>query len=392
VQTNASSSIFKSAFTKSLIWFSLSAMLLISVSSAWTFYSMNQLIRASQERREIALGKGLAIAISDSIVSRDYAQLEGDLQQAMGNTGIRSVLVSDLRGNVLAFLERKTEHDEVRSNFSLTRIDLPTQTTTHYIREQAANTSVLWYQVNPGIPLGWIRIDSFDNLSDALETNFRSNVLGSILILFLVFFASAATFFYRAKQKTQAIERRLISSNEILHTAVHIDSLTQLPNRLALAGLLDAAMEKSKQNADLLAICFIDLDEFKGVNDRMGHLSGDNLLIAAAGRMLQAVRDNDSVVRLGGDEFVLLLGSLNSVNELDQLLTRILELLSSPFMIDGQAVLISASIGATIFPTDTSSVSHLLAHADIAMYGVKRKGKNAWALYPAIRQDGSGIS
>jgi diguanylate cyclase (GGDEF)-like protein len=353
---------------------------------------MNQLIRVSQERREIALGKSLAIAISDSIVNRDYAQIEGDLQQVMGNTGIRSVLVSDLRGNVLAFLERKTEHDAVRSNFSLTRIDLPNPLAGQYILEHEANTSVLWYQVDPGIPLGWIRIDSFDNLSDALETNLRTNILGSVLILFLVFFVAAATFFYRAKQKTQAIERRLISSNEILHTAVHIDSLTQLPNRLALAGLLDAAIEKSKQNADLLAICFIDLDEFKGVNDRMGHLSGDNLLIAAAGRMLQAVRDNDSVVRLGGDEFVLLLGSLNSVNELDQLLTRILELLSSPFMIDGQAVLISASIGATIFPTDTSSVSHLLAHADIAMYGVKRTGKNAWALYPAIRQDGGGIS
>lgn len=168
--------------------------------------------------------------------------------------------------------------------------------------------------------------------------------------------------------------------------------LTLLPNRLALAGLLDAAMEKSKCNADLLAICFVDLDEFKGVNDRMGHLSGDNLLIAAAGRMLQAVRDNDSVIRLGGDEFVLLLGDLSSVDELDQLLARILELLSSPFMIDGQQVLISASIGSTIFPMDTSSVSHLLAHADIAMYEAKRKGKNAWALYPVIRQPDGGIS
>jgi diguanylate cyclase (GGDEF)-like protein len=392
VQTNASSSIFKSAFTQSLIWFSLSAMLLISVGSAWTFYSMNQLIRVSQERREIALGKGLAIAISDSIVNRDYAQLDGDLHQVMGNTGIRSALVSDLRGNILAFLERKIEHDEVRSNFSLARIDLPTHTTTNYIREQAANTSVLWYQVNPGIPLGWIRLESFDNLSDALETNLRTNVLGSILILFLAFFVCAVTFFYRAKQKTQATERRLMSSNAILHTAVHIDALTQIPNRLALGGLLDIAIQKSKQNTDLLAICFVDLDEFKGINDRMGHLSGDNLLIAAAGRMLQAVRDDDSVVRLGGDEFVLLLGGLSSIQELDQLLKRILELLSSPFMINGQPVLISASIGATIFPMDTSSVSHLLAHADIAMYEAKRKGKNAWMLYPAIRVNDSSIN
>jgi len=386
VQTNASSSLFKSAFTKSLIWFSLSAMLLISLSSAWTFYSMNQLIRVSQERREIALGKSLANAVSDAIASRDYGRLESELQQVIENIGVRSVLASDLNGNVFAYLERKTEQDVVRSNFSLMRIDLPKQITGSFMLERIGDVSVLWYQVNPGIPLGWIRMESFDNLSDALETNLRTNILGSALIFFLAFFVSAVTFFYRAKQKTQATERQLISSNEILHTAVHIDALTQLPNRLALVGLLDTAMEKSKHNADLLAICFVDLDEFKGVNDRMGHLSGDNLLIAAAGRMLQAVRDNDSVVRLGGDEFVLLLGGLSSIQELDQLLTRILELLSSPFMIDGQQVLISASIGSTIFPMDTSSVSHLLAHADIAMYEAKRKGKNAWALYPAIRQ------
>jgi len=235
-------------------------------------------------------------------------------------------------------------------------------------------------------------MESFDTLSDALETNLRTNILWSALFFFLAFFSSAVAFFYRAKQKTQATERQLISSNEMLHTAIHVDPLTQLPNRLALAGLLDVAMDKSKHNADLLAICFIDLDEFKRVNDRMGHLSGDNLLIAAAGRMLQAVRDNDSVVRLGGDEFVLLLGGLSSIQELDQLLARILELLSSPFMIDGKPVSISASIGATIFPMDTSSASHLLAHADTAMYEAKRKGKSAWALYPAMCQDGSGIS
>lgn len=365
---------------------------MISVSSVWTFYSMNELIRVSQERREIALGKGLAIAISDSIVTRDYAQLEGDLKLVMGNTGIHSVLVSDLNGNLLAFLERKTERDEVKSNFLLTRVDLPKDIPGEFMVERVGNASVLWYQVNPGIPLGWIRMESFDDLSDALEINLRSNIVGSVFLLFLVFFTAAVTFFYRAKQKTQAIQQRLASSNERLHTAVHIDALTQLPNRSALGGLLDAAMEKSKHSADLLAICFVDLDGFKGVNDRMGHLSGDNLLIAAAGRMLQAVRDNDSVVRLGGDEFVLLLGGLSSIQELDQLLKRILELMSSPFMIDGQHVSISASIGSTVFPMDTSSASTLLAHADIAMYESKRKGKNAWSLYPALRQSGSGTS
>jgi diguanylate cyclase (GGDEF)-like protein len=97
--------------------------------------------------------------------------------------------------------------------------------------------------------------------------------------------------------------------------------------------------------------------------------------------MLKAVRDNDSVIRLGGDEFVLLLGSIKNKIELDQLLARILELMASPFMIDGEHVAVSASIGATIYPIDDAPISGLLAHADYAMYEAKKKGKNTWALY-----------
>ncbi len=353
---------------------------------------MNALIRVTQEQREIALGKGLANTISDLIVTREYAEIETDLQQVMGNPDIRSVFVIDLQGNVLAHLERKTRQDEVRSNFSLRKVDLPQHLEGEFAVIKEGDASVLWYQVNPGIPLAWIRIESFDKLTDALLSNLRTNIMASVFVLCLSLFGVAVVLLNRVKKTSEEKERQLLRKNETLHIAANIDALTKLPNRLALGGLLDDAMARSIQSADLLAICFLDLDEFKSVNDRMGHLSGDSLLIAAAGRMLKAVRDNDSVIRLGGDEFVLLLGNIKSKIELDQLLARILELLSSPFMINGQQVLISASIGATIFPFDTSSTSNLLAHADIAMYEAKRKGKNAWALYPAIRSHLSDIS
>jgi diguanylate cyclase (GGDEF)-like protein len=378
--------------SKPLVWLSLIAMLIISMGSIWTFYSMNALIRVTQEQREIALGKGLANTISDLIVTREYAEIETDLQQVMGNPDIRSVFVIDLQGNVLAHLERKTRQDEVRSNFSLRKVDLPQHLEGEFAVIKEGDASVLWYQVNPGIPLAWIRIESFDKLTDALLSNLRTNIMASVFVLCLSLFGVAVVLLNRVKKTSEEKERQLLRKNETLHIAANIDALTKLPNRLALGGLLDDAMARSIQSADLLAICFLDLDEFKSVNDRMGHLSGDSLLIAAAGRMLKAVRDNDSVIRLGGDEFVLLLGNIKSKIELDQLLARILELLSSPFMINGQQVLISASIGATIFPFDTSSTSNLLAHADIAMYEAKRKGKNAWALYPAIRSHLSDIS
>lgn len=373
---------FKSAFSQPLVWLSLIATLIISIGSIWTFYSMNAMIQASQAQREIALGKGLANSISDLIVTREYAQIESDLQQVMGNPDIRSLLVVDLQGNVLAHLERKTQQDEVRSNFSLRKVELPQHLAGEFAVIKEGDASVLWYQVNPGIPLAWIRMESFDKLTDALLSNLRMNIMASVLVLCFSLFGVAVVLLYRAKHISEVKERQLLRKNETLHTAAHIDALTKLPNRLALGGLLDSAMARAIQSADLLAICFLDLDEFKRVNDRMGHLSGDNLLIAAAGRMLKAVRDNDSVIRLGGDEFVLLLGGIKNKIELDQLLTRILELMASPFMIDGEHVAVSASIGATIYPIDDAPISGLLAHADHAMYEAKKKGKNTWALYP----------
>jgi diguanylate cyclase (GGDEF)-like protein len=371
----------KSAFSQPLVWLSLIATLIISIGSIWTFYSMNAMIQASQEQREIALGKGLANAISDLIVTHEYAQIENDLLQVMGNVDIRSVLVVDLQGNVMAYLERKTQQGEVRSNFSLRKLDLPQYIAGEFSISKERDASVLWYRVNPGIPLAWIRMESFDKLTDALLSNLRINIMASVFALCFSLFGLAVVLLYRVKQTSEEKERQLISKNKTLHAAAHVDALTKLPNRLALGALLNSAMAQSKRNADLLAVCFLDLDNFKSINDQMGHPSGDSLLVAAAGRMLQVVRSNDAVIRLGGDEFILLLGSIQNEDEMDFLLNRVLDLLGAPFMIDGEFIVITASIGASIYPTDAVTAGDLVDHADRAMYEAKKKGKNAWALY-----------
>ncbi|MBU3593669.1 GGDEF domain-containing protein [Polynucleobacter sp. 71A-WALBACH] len=224
-------------------------------------------------------------------------------------------------------------------------------------------------------------METYKNSADPLLNNLRLNIMLSVLILFLGLSGVTLMLFYRAKQRTQEEELRLINSNEVLHDAAHFDTLTKLPNRLSLDGLLERAKAVARVDSDLLAICFLDLDGFKEVNDRMGHLSGDNLLIAAAGRMKKAVRDSDSVIRLGGDEFVLILGGIKNETQLKILLNRMLSLLSAPFMIDGRNISISASIGVTIYPKDNAATTDLLAHADSAMYVAKNRGKNAWELY-----------
>ena len=188
-------------FNKIIVWFSLAGILLISISSVWTYYNTNKLIQITQERRELALGKGLALAISDLIVTREYAQLEGDLQQIMGNEAVKSVMVTDLKGDVLAYLERNTASGLVTSNFTIPSVDLSKVNANQYSLEKYGDVSVLWYKVDTGIPLGWIRMESFLNQGDAILTNLRLNILFSVLILFLCLLGVVYMLLLRAKQK-----------------------------------------------------------------------------------------------------------------------------------------------------------------------------------------------
>lgn len=377
---NSKSSTAQAAFNKLIAWLSLLGVVLTATSSIWTYYNTNQLILITQERRELALGKGLALAISDLIVTREYAELESDLQQIMGNEAVKSVMVTDLRGVVLAYLGRKTISGPVTPDFKASSVNIP-QVADRFLVKKEGDLSILWYRVDPGIPLGWIRMETFLKLDDAILNNLRLNILLSVFVLFLGIFGITLMFFFKVKRKTEEEELRLKNSNAMLEDIAHHDALTKLPNRLSLNELLENALATAKAKSELLAICFLDLDGFKGVNDQLGHRSGDNLLIAASGRMKKAIRERDSVIRLGGDEFILLLGGINSRNQLEILLNRILELLAAPFMIDGQSVAISASCGVTIFPDDDAPMTDLLTHADTAMYAAKSKGKNTWEIY-----------
>jgi len=341
-----------SVFTKIIIWFSVLGVVLLSASSLWTYYTLNQLIQVTQERREIALGKGLALAIGDSIVTRNYAQLEVDLRYVMGNETIHSVIATDLDGDVLATLERKPDSNETVANFSIRKITPPERVTDQYQMQKQGGRSILWYEVNPGVPLGWVRIESYTDLDDVLLENLQLNIMLSIAILFVGLFGVSIVLFYRAKKMTQNTERQLLKHNETLYDVAHIDALTQVPNRLALNSLMQDAMLSSSERGHLLAVCFLDLDCFKEVNDLHGHECGDKLLIAAARRMKKVIRDSDTVVRLAGDEFILLLGGIQQEDDLDASIGRILNAVASNFMIDGANIAISASVGVSVFPTD----------------------------------------
>ena len=192
-----------SIFTQSTTWLSLVAVFLILSSSIWTYFSTNRLIQISQERRELALGESLALAISDLIISREYSQIENDLKQIMGNESVKSVLVSDLSGKVLAYLKRNKEHDKAESDFILTQINIPNNIPNNFTVIKENNISILLYKINPGVPLGWVRLESFNSLGDTLLNNFRTNIILTIITLFIGILGFSLSFFYRAKQKSE---------------------------------------------------------------------------------------------------------------------------------------------------------------------------------------------
>jgi diguanylate cyclase (GGDEF)-like protein/PAS domain S-box-containing protein len=169
-----------------------------------------------------------------------------------------------------------------------------------------------------------------------------------------------------------------------LSMVANYDALTGVPNRRLLADRLRQATALAQRGGKMLAICYIDLDGFKDVNDQHGHEAGDRLLVDIARRLLEVLRAGDTLARLGGDEFVVLFNDLAEEAECFQVLDRIMQTIAAPMQLAGQQVAVSASIGVTFYPSDNEDGDTLLRHADQAMYIAKQTGKNRYHIYDAI--------
>jgi len=177
---------------------------------------------------------------------------------------------------------------------------------------------------------------------------------------------------------------QLVERHHAMEAAANQDALTGLPNRRLLKDRLAQAMERSKRDGTLLAVCYLDLDQFKPVNDTLGHLVGDQVLCAMAQRMTQALRGADTVARVGGDEFVLLLGDLTQPEEARQLLERLLQSVLEPIEIDSHQLQVGASMGATVYPIDAGDAADLLQHADQMLYLAKAQGRACLRMYTGV--------
>lgn len=159
------------------------------------------------------------------------------------------------------------------------------------------------------------------------------------------------------------------------------DVLTGLANRQLLQQRLDCAIIAADQSARQLGVCFLDLDGFKGINDRWGHACGDQLLLQVAQRLSDVVRTHDLVARLGGDEFVVLLTELDGLADAQVVVERILAALALPYALPGTTIELSASAGLTLYPHDKVSADTLLRNADHALYQAKQAGRNRFIVF-----------
>ncbi len=176
-----------------------------------------------------------------------------------------------------------------------------------------------------------------------------------------------------------------IEREERLNYLAHYDALTALPNRILLSDRLNQAMIRSRRDGLSVAVAFLDLDDFKQVNDQHGHAMGDTLLITLATRMKAELREGDTLARIGGDEFVAVLVGQIDANVYVPILDRLLKATSTPVTVDGQVLQVSASIGVTLYPHDGGDADMLLRHADQAMYLAKQVGKNRCHLFDVVQ-------
>lgn len=185
----------------------------------------------------------------------------------------------------------------------------------------------------------------------------------------------------RAAERLLDLQVELVRAHDNMRQQATHDPLTGLPNRLLFRDRLTQKLADERRRHRSLAVMFVDLDHFKRINDTFGHAAGDLFLVGVTDRLQGCLREGDTFARMGGDEFTIILADVSSSEEVVMVAERVREALSDPIIIEGQELLITASIGISMFPSDGDDVETLVRNADTAMYRAKERGKNGWQFY-----------
>lgn len=197
-------------------------------------------------------------------------------------------------------------------------------------------------------------------------------LVGCVLVAFIAIFL-----FHRMRKTTEALLKR---EAQATHEARH-DALSGLPNRAVFCEIVTQQLEELEKNGRKMAILLLDLDKFKDVNDTYGHAAGDQMIIEFGQRVRSLLRHTDIIARLGGDEFAVMLTSINTHHEANQLAQAIVEVANKPFMLEGASVRVGVSIGGAFAPDNGNELAVVLRAADTALYRAKGEGRNRFSFY-----------
>jgi diguanylate cyclase (GGDEF)-like protein len=192
--------------------------------------------------------------------------------------------------------------------------------------------------------------------------------------------ATRTTAILENSRMERSIARLTELQEQLTHQAYH-DSLTDLANRSLFGQQIEQALRRSADGTASVAVIFLDIDDFKGVNDTLGHAAGDALLVEVAARIRGCLRRPDTAARLGGDEFALLIEGVDSAIEAEHVARRVLSVLSDPFTVSGTSVTVRASLGIAVADNSDANATSLMRHADVAMYVAKGAGRNRYVLF-----------
>ena len=236
---------------------------------------------------------------------------------------------------------------------------------------RATRDAEIWLMCKPGNKPGWVRnriaiemnsLGVYENeIRDEQGVLHRNEYSGTYVV-------------------ARDITERL-ASEKLIHFQAYHDLLTGLPNRALFHDRLSNTISNARREDDKLAVLFLDLDSFKVVNDTLGHSVGDELLKQVANRLKSCLREGDTVARLGGDEFIVLLPHVE-FEGVDQIVgKKLVETVKDPFIVDGNEIFVTGSIGIAMYPEDGNTADLLIKHSDTAMYYTKEQGKNSYNRY-----------
>ena len=360
---------------------SLSVILIIITGS---YYSVANIYSSSQLENAQSLSSGLGLSIEDKLLAKDYVEVESILRRAFINRSLELAVVVNQNGKTIIALNRVPGQDDPKLFFSNNQLLLPSILNGAIEAKQSEELEriIVWNRLDTTTSLGWLYLEINDEVAGLILSKLKNSLLAVSLIIFSVLYLTLLRLNAQFKVNILRNESLLINEGIEWNEKAHTDSLTKLPNRMALSDLLVSCINHADEERKLLGILFLDLDGFKLVNDQYGHLVGDLLLIQVAQRLTNYFRIEDKVLRFGGDEFVIICQNLESKQELETLVDRVLVEMKESYDLNGVSLKATFSIGVTIYPLDKiDSGIELIAHADEAMYKAKELDKNRSYFY-----------